>query len=325
MKNSKLACVVMSFVLAITFCCSEAQVAAKGSAAMEAEVAASKAVAFVSTLGFGTLACLWHQKKEEMLDLLGRGKREAAVDILFPGIQDLINMAGNECATPKDPEEAVLAAVHAFRCWAALFDTQLLRNLQRCKTPGVSFAPAMSGGIILTEEQAEADAKQTTWQGKMDRRTRLDTYTADFGGSAVFALLVLWVFCGIGSTTPPDPSLVMPADDAIMNGWRKLIDMALNCWDPATHEEAIEDVAAGIQAFRWWRSGFYNNICNIITQINPTYAPTYLKGRSSVLISVPGGLFGTYRVNRPDIDLPTDAIPEQQLLSIWCSLYDSSM
>ncbi|MDR1354004.1 MAG: hypothetical protein LBJ38_00480 [Oscillospiraceae bacterium] len=73
MKSKKLFGLVMSFVMAITFCCSEAQVAAAGSPAADGKAAVSKAVAFVSAIGFGTLASLWHQEHKEMLALRGGG------------------------------------------------------------------------------------------------------------------------------------------------------------------------------------------------------------------------------------------------------------
>ncbi|MDR1353978.1 MAG: hypothetical protein LBJ38_00330 [Oscillospiraceae bacterium] len=72
MKSKRLFGLVMSFVTTITFCCSEAQVAAAGSPTSDGKAAVSKAVALVSTIGFGTLASLWYQKNEERKALADR-------------------------------------------------------------------------------------------------------------------------------------------------------------------------------------------------------------------------------------------------------------
>ncbi|MDR1354461.1 MAG: hypothetical protein LBJ38_02880, partial [Oscillospiraceae bacterium] len=73
MKSKELFGLVISFVMAITFCCSEMQVAAVGSPAADGKAAVSKAVALVSAAGFGTLASLWHQQNKEIRALRGGG------------------------------------------------------------------------------------------------------------------------------------------------------------------------------------------------------------------------------------------------------------
>ncbi|MDR1354552.1 MAG: hypothetical protein LBJ38_03395 [Oscillospiraceae bacterium] len=273
MKSKELFGLVISFVMAITFCCSETQVAAVGSAAMEAKVAASNAVGLLGGLAAGLFAWLLRQKNK----VAARPLVVAAGDpeeILIPvfgdeeihipdglqyvgvGLQNLLDLING--LMPTDSEEEALAFLHqaerAIYAVFAGFYEHLIEILSSCGATALT-GPEKNGAITFIDIDGESvmATPQMLW--------RNNPSVVDY--PAPCRLAILW---SPGMGKKPGDSDPSPQAGTVLRRYSPfsraaitdLLAMTCGLWNPATLAEAM----AGI----WAVTTLAHNWCELYHQ-----------------------------------------------------------
>ncbi|MDR1353965.1 MAG: hypothetical protein LBJ38_00240 [Oscillospiraceae bacterium] len=266
MKSKRLFSLVMSFVMAITFCCSEAQVAAKGSAAAAAKVALSNTFGFLGTAGFATLACLFRQKnkvaarppavaagdpEEIPIPVFDTGEIPIPEELqpVGQGIQNAIDLVNGLMPTYNEADASAFLqeieyAVYELR---KRFEEQIAKILRSCGVTAIATTPEGAITGIDVDGASVTVHPQTKWREEAN----------SYGYPPQYQLLLVW--------TPlmgkkPVASLPAPKAGTTLRRFSPLsgaaiatmLAMVTGDWNPATLAEAMPGMWAVINLLHNW-------------------------------------------------------------------------
>ncbi|MDR1354144.1 MAG: hypothetical protein LBJ38_01255 [Oscillospiraceae bacterium] len=286
MRSKRFLGLVMSFVMAVTFCCPSLQVAAVGKLPEKhnAEVAAAKAFGWFGAAGVGAVSWLWRQKKAETKELVAQLKEaNKALLALQPGkipIPEGLNGEGIQLAIDfalgrVDPSDAHLHE-KLQSAYSALFD--LMQGVrahlpETLKALGATVETMDGGRLSIHDVNGDPFMYSPPYQFNF------------YGWASESSSICSGLVNGSFISDPPGSLIGVTQTVAEVSvpswfsrpGWVVLFQLFDDSWRPRNAAEAAQDIVYGYQALA--------DYCLFFLQQLPRYMP--VSGASNVHYPTP--------------------------------------